>query len=210
MKNTKKILSVILATLMMLSIFTIGFTASAEESKIIDRVDITLKTDIAGKTSADYEEIYTVNTKHVTYEGTNIDPDYSGLYTYFEDNDFYDKLVENNVYDLGFCLATTDGYTFAEDVAIYINGELATVTDKEFYDVESYMALFFKLENVTVTRPYDVFDLVSDLIKDIKNNTFDINVFFTNLAKVVTNFFNDTVKFFDGLFNDLFKPAPAE
>lgn len=120
MKIAKRLLSVTLALVMLVSLFAFDFNASATPGiHSIHRVDITLRTDIAGKKYWDYkpEEVFSVDTENLKIADCNLP-----LRIYKEDGDFANRLVAGKTYEV-YVYVQTEANTFYElGMDVYVNG----------------------------------------------------------------------------------------
>ena len=136
MKTTKKVLSVLLAAIVLMSAAMTGVSALPRSKDYpgglnvdttIDRVDITLRTDIAGKSSWDYKEIYTIETAHVSYHDNGFYSGNPGFGIYDKNgfiNDYSKKLVVGESYQFVFYLIADSLYHFSDQCKVYINGKI--------------------------------------------------------------------------------------
>ncbi len=123
----------------------------------IERVDITLNLNCVGiNPETQWDEIYTIETDHVSYDNS-IDG-YRGVWVYDDYNNYNEatEIVEGIAYFLYFCIAADTGYTFSDDVEIYINGRLL---DQEGYydyfdDSTGFYTLCFNLEDIEFSEDY--------------------------------------------------------
>lgn len=118
----KKLISVLLAALMLLPVLGIGFVAYAE-STVVDRIDISLSDELAGKTSRDYEDIYTIETEHISYNtecagflGMNIR--YNNIYK----DMMMEPMLPAQTYIFSFWVSAEEGCTISDEVDFYIDG----------------------------------------------------------------------------------------
>ena len=137
MNTSKKLLSVILAVVFVISSFAAGFSVSAaEDRKPIKRVDITLRTDLAGKSFWDrYDEIFFITSEHVDYPTQDING--TPLRIFETDGSFANDLVPGKKYEFEVYVQAEDGWYFADDVEVYINGEESAVEVQPFSNSSS-------------------------------------------------------------------------
>lgn len=132
MKTSKNILSVLLAVMFIMSSFAAGFSVSAAEDRSpINRVDITLRTDLAGKPFWDrYDEIYFITSDHASYPTQDING--TPLRIFERDGSFANDLIPCKKYEIEVYVQAEDGWYFADDVEVYINGEKSAVEVQPF------------------------------------------------------------------------------
>ncbi len=104
----KKLISVLIAAIIVFNAFT--FLCSAQdEPKVINGIDITVRTDVAGKTLRDYEDLFVFNT-----EGVECDPEYYNGSPTSDYIDADDVFVAGKEYKLPIHLIAKPGYVFPE------------------------------------------------------------------------------------------------
>lgn len=120
MKIAKRSLSVVLALVILMSLFAFDFTASAIPVHPVHRVDVTLRTDIAGKRYWDYkpEEVFSVDSKYLKIADCNLP-----LRIYKENGDFANRLVAGKTYEVYVYVQTNTNafYTLGLN-DVYVNG----------------------------------------------------------------------------------------
>lgn len=124
MKTVKKTLSILLATIFIMSSFAAGFSAfAAAGTEPIHRVDITLRTDLAGKDfwDYDYDEVFTVTSPNAGYPSQDING--TPARAFYKDGRFADTTFPGKKYEFHVYVQADDSYYFADDVEVYINGK---------------------------------------------------------------------------------------
>ncbi|MBQ7596776.1 MAG: hypothetical protein IJU45_08950 [Clostridia bacterium] len=136
MKITKKIISVLLAAILlvyaaMISAYaapeTNGYPGGITITQKIDRIDITLRTDVAGMSAWDYKTIYTIETEHVKYHDNGWYSDVPAMGIYDKNGNYIDynqKLVMGESYQFCFYLVADPLYRFSDNVKVYVNGKI--------------------------------------------------------------------------------------
>ncbi|MBQ7595485.1 MAG: hypothetical protein IJU45_02335 [Clostridia bacterium] len=138
MKTAKKSLAVLLAAIIIMSSFAAGFSAfAAEERAPIHRVDITLRTDLAGKDFWDYnyDEVFTVTSPNAGYPSQDING--TPARAFYKDGRFADTTYPGKKYEFHVYVQADDSYYFADDVEVYINGEKSAQEVQRFNNNQS-------------------------------------------------------------------------
>ncbi len=138
MKTAKKSLAVLLAAMFIMSSFAAGFSVfAAQDTTPIHRVDITLRTDLAGKDFWDYEydEIFTVDSENAGYPSQDINGTPARAFN--KDGSFADTMIPSKKYEFAVYVQADDSCYFADDVVVYINGEQSAEEVQRFNNNKS-------------------------------------------------------------------------
>ncbi len=116
MLKTKKILSVLLALVMMLGLFSVVASAAV----VVNEAEISIDTDIAGVDAEDYESYIDIYTDGLEFEDNYGDPavfveDYYG-------DLYYGNFVEGETYYISVYLSAEPGYVLGDIDTAVVNG----------------------------------------------------------------------------------------
>ena len=121
MLKTKKILSVLMALVMMLSAMSVVANATSDADNVINTAEIIIDTDIGSVDAGDYESYIEILTEGLEFEDNYNDP---AVFVYdSEGNDFCGEFKVGETYCLSVYLSPETEYCLAKDVAGYVNGE---------------------------------------------------------------------------------------
>lgn len=138
MKTVKRISAVMLAAIIIMSSFAAGFSAfAAQERTPINRVDITLRTDLAGKDFWDYhyDEVFTVTSEHAGYPSQDVNG--TPARAFYEDGRFADTMIPGKKYEFIVYVQADESYCFTDDTEVYINGEKSAAAVQKFNNDQS-------------------------------------------------------------------------
>ncbi len=138
MKTAKKSLAVLLAALFIMSSFAANLSVfAAQNTNPIHRVDISLRTDLAGKDFWDYEydEIFTVNSADAGYPSQDINGTPARAFN--KDGSFASTMIPLKKYEFHVYVQADDSSYFADDVKVYINGEESAAEVQRFNNNKS-------------------------------------------------------------------------
>lgn len=142
---------------MLISLFAFDFTASATPVlPAINRIDITLRTDIAGKRYRDYkpEEVYSVDTNNM-----HIPTDWSmPLRIYNEDGDFANRLVAGKTYKIYVYAEKDKNCFYTLNMDVYVNGVKLSKDDFEIMQSDNDV-LWINCGKIKITNNKDIFFL---------------------------------------------------
>lgn len=141
----KKVLSIALSMVIVFSCFSI-YVHAVEK---VDRIDLTVYSDIGNLKYSAYDLIYTVDT-----EGFNrLEYNYNPLLTYYNNEPYYNDLNVGKTYTLVMNFYCDGQMEIGENFNIYVNGEALNPVDDYImvYNPESNRTLIKVIYEVTVT-----------------------------------------------------------
>ena len=139
----KKTLSLVLSIVFIIS----SFSVFAYADSTVDRIDITVYSDIGQLNYKDAQYIYTIDTEGFkTLER-------SSLKVYYDDRPYYESFYEGETYLLGFTIYCEGKMDIGEDFDVYVNGEKLTALEDYIivYNPESNRTLIQIAYSITVT-----------------------------------------------------------